>query len=160
MRITLIVLGLMISNVVHADSFREHHKEVLDAIEMAASITQVPEKLLMSICWHESNFRIKKVTHMDGGSLSYGICQIKLDTAKLMAKINKHLKLQATQANLENPIGNALFAGLYLKHQLDLYDNNWRLAADAYNKGNAVNKNSTYVKKVLKGIEFLREKLK
>lgn len=148
------------SNKGHMTSFRDHYKEIISAVSAAASIAQVPESLLLSICWHESNFRRKGVTHMDGGSLSYGICQIKKDTAEGMSRLNKHLRLIVNDRNLENPIGNAIFAALYLKYQLRLYNNNWRLAADAYNKGNAVSRNSVYVNHVLKSIKFLKEKLK
>lgn len=159
MRNTLIVLlALSASNIGYASSFKDHHKDAIHAIKMAASIAKVPEKLLMSICWHESNFRKTGVTHMDGGSLSYGICQIKMDTAKAMARLYKYSR--PSHSFLENTSGNALFAALYLKHQLYLYDNNWRLAADAYNKGNAVSANSRYVNHVIEGMEFLNERLK
>ena len=135
---TLIGFLILASSLANAGTFKEKHSDTL----------------------HESNFRVKGVTHMDGGSLSYGICQIKLETAKAMARLNKHLHLLANHTNLDNPRGNALFAALYLRHQLDLYNNNWRLAADAYNKGNAVSTNSRYVNHVMQGMEFLQERLK
>ncbi|NIO44455.1 MAG: transglycosylase SLT domain-containing protein [Candidatus Aenigmarchaeota archaeon] len=88
-----------------------------------------PPNLLKSICYTESHFR-NVINKDDGGSPSYGICQIKLETARMYDK-------NITAKDLMYPRINIWFAGLYLRDLLKKYDNNIRLGIAAYNAGGA-----------------------
>lgn len=125
------------------------HVSIIKAIKHAAKIAEVPENLLLAVCWKESSFnRTPKLTHMDGGSLSYDICQIKLATANWMDDLYKH-KVRATDKSLRDPFTNAFYAAKYIKYQLKLY-NDIRLAADAYNRGSEPSTDSDYANNVVK----------
>ena len=94
---------------------------------------------------------------MDGGSLSHGVCQIKLSTALYMDDVFKH-KTRATALRLENPAVNAFYAAKYLKYQMTRYKN-LKLAIDAYNKHNAVSAQSVYVKKYEKNFNIFKNRM-
>ena len=110
---------------------------------------KIPAALLLAICSAETG--LQNVDNMaDGGSPSYGMCQVKLATAKDM--------LQPTTADLlKEPMWNIRIAGLYLQYQLKRYDNNKYDAISAYNAGTSLkNKkgkygNQKYIKRVLRG---------
>lgn len=132
---------------------------VIADIIWAADAVEVPRELLLAICFVEGRFKVgKKLTHMDGHTLSHGTCQIKLGTAQFMDKVFKH-KNKVTAEKLEITRLNAFYAGKYLKYQLNRYKGDWRLAADAYNKHNAVSRTSKYVIKVLNAKTLLTVKL-
>ena len=106
---------------------------------------QLPKGLLPAICKVESNFR--NVDNMDdGGSPSFGICQIKLNTARMFNK-------KVTAADLRIPEINAYYAGRYLKYQHNRYKNHrFReyCTISAYNGGTCFGSNKKYVEKVRK----------
>ncbi len=132
---------------------------VISDIMWAADTVEVPRTLLLAICYVEGRFKVgKKLTHMDGHTLSHGTCQIKLGTAQFMDKVFKH-KNKVTADKLEITRLNAFYAAKYLKYQLNRYKGNWWLAADAYNKHNAVSKTSKYVIKVQNAQTILTARL-
>lgn len=96
-------------------------------ILLAAKKIAVSGALLLAICTHETGLK-NTMVHHDGGSPSYGICQVKKDTAKMMGyNVNGN--------DLMKPEVNAKVAASYLKYQLDRYDNNMCMATASYNAG-------------------------
>lgn len=154
--VLLLTLMSTISNV-QAKNFTAEQLNVAKDIMWAADKVEVPRALLLAICWGEGSFRSdEKLTHMDGESLSHGTCQVKLATAQFMDEVFKHKSL-ATSRRLKDPKVNAFYAAKYLKYQLNRYKGNWQLATDAYNKGNAINNDTIYVRKVSKNIILVRK---
>ena len=113
-----------------------------------AKIFGVPGVLLLAICTNESNLK-NVTTPNDHGSPTYGICQIKSDTAK-------SLGYKGGTEGLMSPTVNARYAALYLKKQLGRYDGDWCMSVAAYNAGSFYEsvkfpgkpRNFVYVKKV------------
>lgn len=106
----------------------------------------VPVQLMLALCTVESGLNPIAVNQYDGNSASYGLCQIKLETAKrFIPKI--------TAKALLRPAFNVVAATKYLRHQYNRYGD-WRMAIAAYNSGTVkynqygklVNRN--YVQKV------------
>lgn len=93
----------------------------------AAKAAKVSGQLLLAICLHESHLKNIEVPH-DGGSPTYGICQVKLDTAKFLGYTGDGQGLMV-------PETNAKYAALYLKYQKERYDYDWCKATAAYNAG-------------------------
>ncbi len=89
----------------------------------------LPTGLLSSVCYIESTHNINAISHYDGKTHSYGICQIKLETAKTLG-------FKGTAAELMKPKINIHYAGKYLQKQILRYDNTTR-GIVAYNRGNA-----------------------
>lgn len=110
------------------------------ALKQAAATMKVPYKLLSSLCWVESRHLPRSVNAKDGISASYGLCQIKLETAKWMG-------YTGTKEELLNPIVNANWAAKYLRKQYNKYGD-WRRAISAYNAGHAITGNIGYVTRV------------
>ncbi len=111
----------------------------------AAKVVGISSSLLMGICQTETG--LKNVIHYnDGHSHSYGICQIKHNTAK-------RFRAKITKKDLLNAYINAVMAAEYLKYQLARYNNNQNMAISAYNAGHAIKSNKKYVRSVLKNIE-------
>jgi soluble lytic murein transglycosylase-like protein len=92
-----------------------------------AKVVGVPGALLLAICTQESNLQ-NIVAPYDHGSPSYGLCQIKQDTAK-------SLGYTGNGDGLMIPDVNARYAAKYLKMQLDRYDGDWCKSVAAYNSG-------------------------
>jgi soluble lytic murein transglycosylase-like protein len=99
---------------------------VTEAILLAALSANISATLLHAVCRTESDM-YNVVTAVDGPSASYGICQIKLSTARLF---NPNLM----PSELLDPHTNALYAALYLKKQLNRYKVTSHAVA-AYNTG-------------------------
>ena len=135
--------------------FSQKNKKIISHIMWAADVAEIPRELLLTTCYGESNLKTKGVTHLDGNTVSHSICQVKLETAQFLDRYYKH-KNKATPESLENPKINAFYAAKMLKYQLDRYDDNWKLAVDAYNKGTAVSEKSVYVKRFIKNLAFIR----
>lgn len=154
----IIPLICLISLTTQAGDFTEDQLSVVKDIIWAADKTEVPRELLLAICWGESSFN-KNSTHMDHGSLSYNVCQVKLATAQFMDKYWHH-KIPATPERLEDPKINAFYAAKFLKWQLQQYHGDWKLAVDAYNKFIAKGPDTPYVKKFLKNKAFIHSCLK
>ena len=87
----------------------------------------VPGVLLLAICTHESGLKNVKVLD-DNGSPTYGVCQIKISTAKMVG-------FQGKSEDLMIPNTNIVYSAKYLKYQLERYDGNWCMATAAYNAG-------------------------
>jgi soluble lytic murein transglycosylase-like protein len=96
-------------------------------ILLAAKKAHVTGAVLLAICSHESGLNNVKVPH-DGGSASYGICQVKYDTAQMLGYTGK-------PEGLMEPETNAKYAAAYLNFQFKRYDGNWCQAVAAYNAG-------------------------
>lgn len=129
--------------------------KVLKDIRWAAQMAEVPSDVLAAICFQESYLgQIPHATHMDGHTLSHGVCQVKLNTALYMDEVFKH-KTAATAERLEDPRVNAFYAAKYLRYQLRRYGWNLKLSIDAYNKHIAKGTNTKYVRDVWAKLELL-----
>ncbi len=100
---------------------------VMFAIIAAAKAASLPPALLLSVCFVESGFR-NTISPTDGSSASYGVCQVKLSTARMF-----NPKVHAS--DLLIPQENARYAAIYLKYQLSRYGYDVRRAVCAYNSG-------------------------
>ena len=123
-----------------------------------AIITNVPEKLLWSICHTESRLSVLAYNHHDGGhnNSAFGVCQVLLKTAEGLGFKDRRGKCRTGHAKcrLFDPQTNIRYAAKYLKKQLVRYKNNIKLAVSAYNAGTAKKCkkrlcNQKYVDKVL-----------
>ncbi len=123
-----------------------------------SKILGLPAYLLASICWVESNHRILALNKNDGGSPSYGICQIKLKTAEYMNK-KFHINIHLDEKEIMDPEINIFFAGLYIKYQLKKRSNMYN-AIKSYNAGSPWKNNEKYVHDVLKRMQFYINKQK
>lgn len=99
----------------------------LAIILAAAKKAGVSGSLLLAICTHESGLK-NVYLHHDGGSPTYGICQIKYDTAKMVG-------FQGEAKDLMVPSINAQWAAAYLKFQKARYAGDWMKSTAAYNSG-------------------------
>ena len=103
----------------------------------------LPPELLSSLCYIESTHNINSIHINDGGSNSYGICQIKLGTAK-------HFGFKGNSKQLMDPAVNIHYAAKYLSYQHKRYKSITK-AVIAYNRGNAKHLTKTsYSDRVLK----------
>jgi len=121
---------------------------VVTAILAASLAHDLPRGLLSAVCYVESNHRPAVTNLDDGGSPSYGLCQVKEDTARMLG-------YQGTAEQLRlNPYINAKYAAKYLRKQIDRYDGDLEKGVAAYNagrlklnaKGDPIN--ARYVRKV------------
>lgn len=126
----------------------------------AAKAAKVSGELLLAICMTESNLTNVLVPH-DGGSPTYGICQVKLPTAQMIG-------YKGDAKGLMDPATNAKWAATYLKFQKERYEQDWCKAVAAYNAGTynestispGYPKNLKYVKAVQSKIDnHLQHKL-
>jgi len=119
----------------------------------AAKAAKVSGSLLLAICSYETNLTNVTVYH-DGNSPSYGICQIKHETAQTLG-------FKGKAEDLTNPQINAEYAAKYLKYQIDRYDENLCKAVAAYNAGSfneskkfpGKPRNLKYVRRVQKNLD-------
>lgn len=93
----------------------------------AAKNIGVPGSLLLAICTHETGLK-HKIAYNDGKTHTFGMCQVKHETAKMLG-------FKGTEKDLMNPKTNAKYAAKYLKYQLKRYDNDWCKSTSAYNAG-------------------------
>lgn len=96
----------------------------------AAKAAKVSGALLLAICTQESNLTNVVVYH-DGDSPSFGVCQIKFETAKMVGYKGKAGKLI-------DPTVSIPLAAKYLKYQLNRYNDNVCKAVSAYNAGSYI----------------------
>lgn len=104
---------------------------------------------LIAICNVESGMQ-NVHSWRDGGSPSFGVCQIKAKTA---AWIAGHKNVTFNSLNV--PSVNAYYAAKYLEFQMRRYPVPYRMdcAISAYNAGSCSMKNfKTYVRKVRMGL--------
>lgn len=128
--------------------------DVVTIILSAAKSVGVSGSLLLAICNHESGgFKYNYTAH-DKGSPSYGVCQIKLNSAK-------QLGFHGNPRDLMNPKINARFAALYLKYQQSRYGkNDWCVLAASYNSGSySESKKYPGFPKNLKYVKLVQKKL-
>lgn len=119
----------------------------------AAKAAKISGSLLIAVCTHESGLTNVLVPH-DGGSPTYGVCQVKEATAKMFG-------YKGDGKGLMNPKTNARFAALYLKYQIERYGDDWVKVVAAYNAGSyneskkkpGCPKNLKYVRLVQKKME-------
>lgn len=88
---------------------------------------RLPPDLLKSICWIESKHVATAIHKDDGNGDSIGICQIKLNTAKMVG-------FKGTQKDLLNPKINIEYAAKYLQHLQSRYNDTIKMTI-AYNIG-------------------------
>lgn len=105
---------------------------MIETFILIANQVGISASLLMAVCQTETNL-VNTVVMRDGGSASYGICQVKLNTARHLAK--KIQMMRPSPSDLMIPEKNILFAALYLKTQIDRYHGHEKCGIGAYNKG-------------------------
>ena len=108
---------------------------------IAGLIAGVDPALVSAVCFVESGHKPSAYVAMDGQSASYGLCQIKLSTARDMG-------FKGTAHELMEPATNALYAAKYLRWQYERYGI-WAKAVSAFNCGRVCN-NPGYVSRVRK----------
>lgn len=126
--------------------------DYISVILLAAKKAGVSGALLLAICTHESGLNNILVPH-DGGSPTFGICQVKYYTAKMFG-------LKGEAKELMKPEINAKIAARYLKYQTLRYDGCLYKAVAAYNAGTyneskkvlGKPRNLAYVRKVQKNL--------
>lgn len=104
----------------------------------------------LAICQVESEYR--NVAKWDHKSYSYGICQIKMGTAKWITKdntIDEHMLL--------SPDYNFYIASRYYSYNLRRYGGSADRAISAYNRGSYSESNRKYVQKVKQKIKKYKE---
>lgn len=88
----------------------------------------LPPGLLSAVCYVESKHNPTAYAHKDGKTSSFGLCQVKEATARILGfkgPVNK----------LQDPRTNIYFAGKYLQYQLIRYSGDVRKSVSAYNAG-------------------------
>jgi soluble lytic murein transglycosylase-like protein len=127
---------------------------MIETIIAAAKLASVPPALLLSICSAESDLR-SRVNVQDGDSASYGVCQLKLATARMIDPM-------AGPSLLLDPEYNAMIAAYYVAYQMQRYPGDEDCVIAAYNAGTCRRHpdgrilNRKYVKRVrdrMKGFE-------
>ena len=127
-------------------AYEMNQKEIIDFIfQNESKENNLPKDLLKSVCYVESNNNIKVKSIFDGGSYSYGMCQIKLPTARSVGFIGKY-KL------LYQPAINIKYAAKYLSLKLNEYNGDIKKSLTAYNRGSynkGMSDSNKYVVKVI-----------
>jgi len=138
-----------------------HMEQIILILTEVAKTVGISSNLLIALCMAETN--LKNVhTHNDGLTTSYGVCQVKLETAQFMGRVYKKRYLtDFTEEDMKDIKKNAKVAALYLKYQINRYDGDMCKAVAAYNAGSFKKSskytdkpfNWSYVKKVQNNIE-------
>lgn len=89
----------------------------------------LPPGLLSAVCYVESKHQVSSYRPADGTADSIGVCQVQLPTAR-------SLGYKGPGSALRKPETNIYWAGRYLSHQLDRYQD-FAKAISAYNAGTA-----------------------
>ena len=100
--------------------------QYVQIIVAAAKAAKTSGLILLAICTHESKLS-NIINHNDGGSPTYGICQVKYSTAQMLG-------YQGKADGLMNPKENAKWAANYLRYQQLRYGD-WCKTVAAYNSG-------------------------
>lgn len=127
---------------------------VTNIILAAAKLVKVPGALLLAICAHESADFTMHHNPNDAGTPSYGVCQVKEETAKMFG-------FKGDLALLNGPRISAKYAALYLKYQIGRYgDEDWCKITAAYNAG-TYNESKRHPGKPrnLKYVKYVQKKL-
>lgn len=117
-------------------------------IFVASNTVGVDPALMYSLCHTETRIR-NVINKYDGGSPSYGICQVKLNTARQFFSWieSKHLM---------NVYVNTFVAATYLKYQSERFKSPLK-GISAYNAGRPIKSNVKYVNKVLNTLRGVNE---
>jgi len=107
---------------------------------LATSANNLPANLLSSVCFVESRHTEKAVHYNDGHSHTYGICQVKLETAKAFG-------FKGDQNTLLLPEVNISYAGKILKYHLTQCKS-LNSAILAYSSGRCGRGHHDYLRKV------------
>lgn len=99
----------------------------IETILAVAKTVKVSGPLLLAICTHESGLH-NTVRPQDGHSPTYGICQVKLETAQMLG-------YKGNADNLMVPEINIYWAAQYVKYQTERYGDDWCKIVSAYNSG-------------------------
>ena len=124
----------------------------LQIITAAAKTAKVSAVLLYAICQHESNDFVLDYALYDNGSPSYGVCQVKENTARMLG-------FKGEAMELRNPYVNAKYAALYLSYQQERYSNDWVKLTASYNAGSYVEGKKKGCPKNLKYVRLVQQKL-
>ena len=124
----------------------------------AAKAAKISGAMLLAVCMHETGLNNVTV-EQDGGSPTYGLCQVKYNTAKMLG-------YQGPKEGLKSPKENAKWAAIYLKYQYKRYAGNWCKSISAYNAGSYVEslkepghpRNLKYVMNVKKKLSTIFQK--
>lgn len=111
-------------------------------LQVVAMLHGISPRLMNALCYVESNHNPNAYVKHDGHSPSYGLCQIKLSTARGMG-------FTGPVKDLFKPEINGFYAAKYLAYQHERYKS-WRKALSAYNAGRISNRNLPYVNKVIR----------
>ena len=146
----LLFLALLLPFNVASSSF---HDKSLNAIYREAAKTNgIPVELLRAVCETESKHNLKVKRVWDGGSYSYGVCQVKLGTARLLGFKGKEQQLIDPNTNID-------YAAKYLAYQLKRYKGDYKKAIVSYNRG-SYNKDETMTYSGKVALAFLTNILK
>jgi hypothetical protein len=136
-------------------------EQIILILTEVAKTVGISSNLLIAICMAETN--LKNVhTYNDGITTSYGVCQVKLETAQFMGRVyKKRYLVDFTEEDMKDMNKNAKVAALYLKYQINRYDGDMCKAIAAYNAGSFKESskyigkpfNWSYVKKVQNNIQ-------
>lgn len=119
----------------------------------AAKAAKVSGTILLAICTHETGLKNTKLDY-DGGSPTYGICQIKYGSAAIVG-------YRGEPEGLMDPKTNAKYAAKYLRYQYNRYYGNWLKAVAAYNAGKFnEDKNKVGCPRNIKYLKHVQEKVK
>lgn len=103
----------------------------LAAIFIATSVQfNLPQGLLSSLCFIETRHKVTAVAPNDGATTSYGICQVKYETAVWLG-------FKGTTKQLMEPKTNIYYAAKYLAKNIARYNGHIEKAVIAYNQGHA-----------------------
>ncbi len=125
----------------------------LQIITAAAKAAKVSAVLLYAICAHESRDFTLDFALYDNGSPSYGVCEIKSDTARMLGWNRKD------EMELRNPYVNIPLAAEYLAYQQKRYGDDWVQLVSSYNAGSYVEGKVKGCPRNLKYLNLVKEKL-
>lgn len=127
--------------------------DIVSTILSAAKVAKVSGILLLAICAHESNNFTMTYTPDDKGSPSYGACQIKYETAKLVG-------FRGNPTDLNNLKTNARYAALYLRYQQIRYgESDWCVITASYNSGSYLESREPGYPQNLRYVRLVQRKL-
>ena len=109
---------------------------LMPLLGLIAKIVGIDAALLLAVCSAESDMR-NVYTHRDGPTPSYGICQVKEGTARMMG-------FRGRAKTLMDPGVNAYYAARYLKWQLGRSNGQECTAISAYNMGRVKYRNKRF----------------
>ena len=141
----ILFLSLLLPFNTASSSYKDNELNVV--YREAAKKNKVNVNVLIAICEVETNHNTKLKKIWDGGSYSYGICQVKLATARAMG-------FKGSDKELSTPKINIDYAAKYLAYQLKRYKGDYKKAIVAYNRGSYSSEKMTgYAGKV--GLAYL-----